>query len=115
MTNESHKLQDQAAGGKEFRELILQDGTIVCVSVAVRQFKKAAIGRRYGYMQFKTKMKTTTKYICSVTANSKEESLKIGWDLLRGSNLAESNGWVWVKSKPSEPCQEHPKVNREQT
>ena len=50
----------------------------------------------YGYLQFKAHGKTVTKYIGRVTAESRAESLRLGWELLRSRKLVESFGWSWV-------------------
>lgn len=94
----SHVEQDAAAGGGQFRELRLRDGSVVIVSVAARKFVDNS-NKRYGYMQFKTQGKTVTKYIGRVTANSHDESLRLGWDLIHTRKLAESFGWRWVTKR----------------
>lgn len=86
--------QDKAAGGPERRELRLTDGTVVTASVAVRSFPRSH--QLYGYLQFKTHRKTVTKYIGRVSAESRSESLRLGWELLRARKLVESFGWTWV-------------------
>ncbi|MGE0106578.1 MAG: hypothetical protein AB7S53_06365 [Thiomonas sp.] len=90
--------QDLAAGGPARRELRLTDGTVVVASVAARRYRRTP-NQCYGYLQFKAHGKTVTKYIGRVTAETKEESLRLGWDLLHTRNLAEANGWAWV-TKP---------------
>lgn len=87
--------QDAAAGGAECRKLRLEDGTIVVASVAARRYAKTPT-KCYGYLQFKAHGKTVTKYIGNVTAGSREESLRLGWELLRLRKLVESLGWSWV-------------------
>ena len=73
--------QDEAAGGPERRELRLADGTVVTASVAARHYSRSH--QLYGYLQFKAHGKTVTKYIGRVTAESRAESLRLGWELLR--------------------------------
>lgn len=90
--------QDKAAGGRQYRELRLEDGTVVLVSVAVRRYARTP-DQRYGYLQFKTNGKTVTKYIGRVTAKSRADSLRMGWKLLRSRKLAESFGWSWVSKR----------------
>ncbi len=87
--------QNEAAGGSERRKLRLPEGTIVTASVAVRRYPKIP-NQCYGYLQFKTQRKTVTKYIGRVTARSRAESLRLGWELLRSRRLVESLGWIWV-------------------
>jgi hypothetical protein len=88
--------QDEVTGGEAYRQLRLNDGTIVLVSVSVRKFLKSP-SKRYAYMQFKSSRKTVTKYVGAVTADSKLNSLVLGWRLLRQRKIAEANGWEWVK------------------
>lgn len=90
--------QDLAAGGLALRELRLADGTVVVASVAARRYRRTP-NQCYGYLQFKAHGKTVTKYIGRVTAGTKEESLRLGWELLRTRKLAEANGWAWA-AKP---------------
>lgn len=92
---DSHHEQDEAAGGHENRELCLADGRVVTVSVAVRRYASTP-NHLYGYLQFKTLGKTVTKYIGQVTAETRSESLRYGWKLLRSRKLVESFGWSWV-------------------
>lgn len=91
--------QDEAAGGPARRQLRLDDGSTVVASIAVRTFPRSP-RQRYSYLQFKTQGKTITKYVGRVTAESKAESLSLGWKMLRARKLVESFGWSWV-SKPS--------------
>lgn len=88
--------QDEAAGDPKRRELRLADGTVVIASIAVRRFASNSPHQQYGYLQFKVAGKTVTKYVGRVTAESRSESLRIGWALVRTRKLAESYGWTWV-------------------
>ena len=90
--------QDEAAGGPERRELRLADETIVMASVAARRYARTP-NQCYGYLQFKAHGKTVTKYIGRVTAESRAESLRLGWELLRSRKLVESFGWSWVSKR----------------
>lgn len=90
--------QDDAAGGPARRELRLADGTIVMASVAARRYARTP-NQCYGYLQFKAHGKTVTKYIGRVTAESRAESLRMGWELLRSRKLVESFGWSWVSKR----------------
>ena len=93
---EGKREQDEAAGGHECRQLRLADGTIVTASVAARRFARTRT-QCYAYIQFKVHGKTVTKYVGRGTADSRAESLRLGWSLLRSRNLVESFGWDWVK------------------
>lgn len=90
------KEQDDAAGGGDYRQLQVEDGSVAIASVAVRKYARTPT-RQYGYLQFKAFGKTVTKYIGIVTADSKKESLEIGWRLLRQRQIVETCGWKWVK------------------
>lgn len=98
MTN-GQREQDEAAGGAKLRELRLTDGTIVMASVAARRYSRTP-NQCYGYLQFKAHGKTVTKYIGRVTAENREKSLHLGWELVRSRKLAESFGWSWVMKQP---------------
>lgn len=87
--------QDEAADGALRRKLRLADGTIVIASVSVRRFTRSQ-NQCYGYLQFKSNGKTVTKYIGRVTAESRADSLHIGWNLLRSRKLVENFGWSWL-------------------
>jgi len=91
-----HAEQDEAAGGPQRRHLRLEDGTVVVASIAARQYARTPT-RRYGYLQFKLRGKTVTKYVGTVTAETQLESIRLGWKLLRSRKLIESFGWTWVK------------------
>jgi hypothetical protein len=93
--------QDQAAGGKECRELRLGDGTVVTASIAIRTFIKTP-NQSYGYLQFKVLGKTVTKYVGRVTADTRAASLRIGWAMVRQRKLAQANGWQWVRRGKSD-------------
>lgn len=95
---QSQREQDEAADGLERRKLRLADGTVVLASVAVRRYQRTP-NQCYGYLQFKTNGKTVTKYIGRVTAESRAESLRMGWELLRSRKLAESFGWSWISKR----------------
>lgn len=97
MTNGKRE-QDDAAGGAKLRELRLADGSIVMASVAARRYARKP-NQCYGYLQFKSHGKTVTKYIGRVTAESRAESLRLGWELLCSRDLVESFGWSWVNKR----------------
>lgn len=87
--------QDAAAGGREMRELRLKDGSIVTASLEVRK-----IGHNlWGYLRFKSGDTTTSKYVGRVTAETREESLRLGWGLVRSGRVAEEFGWKWTANK----------------
>lgn len=96
MTNGKRE-QDDAVGGPVWRELRLADGTVVTASVAARRYRRT--NQLYGYLQFKSHGKTVTKHIGRVTAESRAESLRMGWELLCSRNLIESFGWSWVNKR----------------
>jgi hypothetical protein len=85
--------QNVAANGS--RRLRLESGVIVVVSISIRRFVKCP-NQQYAYLQFKTQGRTITKYVGRATAESRIQSLQIGWTLLRRRRLAEKFGWRWV-------------------
>jgi len=89
--------QDLAAGGNEFRKLKLRDGTIVTASVSLRSFTRSK--ELWAYMQFKVNLKTVTKYIGKVSADSRFESLRLGWAAIHSRKIAELNDWRWLELK----------------
>lgn len=91
--------QDDAAGGRGARELLLPGGVVAIASVSIRQFRRTPT-RRYAYLQFKHEGKTVTRYIGLVSAASREESLQEGWATLRRRQLVEAYGWQWVGRAP---------------
>ena len=87
--------QDEAAGGPGMRSLILEDGTVVSVSIAVF---KAKIGyQSYAYLRFKSAGQNTKKYVGKVTAQTRAESLQLGWGLVRKKKVVEAFGWRWER------------------
>ena len=94
----SREAQVQAAGGPGSRDLRIESGKVVVASIAVRSFTRGP-NQSYAYLQYKDNMKTVTKYVGRVTADTRADSLKIGWDLVRKRKLVESLGWRWVRSR----------------
>jgi hypothetical protein len=90
----SRALQDAAAGGAAYRHLLLPEFKLVTVSVAVRKFWNTP-HQQWAYLQFKADGRTVTRYIGKVTAETKEEAVRIGWAKLRERKLVEANGWTW--------------------
>ncbi len=88
--------QDAAAGGREMRELRLDDGSVVTASLEILQSGY----NLWGYLRFKNGAATTRKYVGRVTADTREESLRLGWELVRRAKVAEAFGWQWTVKAP---------------
>lgn len=86
--------QDQAAGGAEFRKLRLTDGTVVTASVSVQVFPKGH--QHWAYLRFKTGGKNTRRYLGKVTADTRQESLALGWKMAQDARFLAGSGWSWV-------------------
>jgi hypothetical protein len=75
------------------RELRLEDGTVVTVSLEIKE-----IGYHlWASLRFKRDRLTTRKYVGRATADSRYESLCIGWALVRSKRVVEAHGWAWVR------------------
>ena len=85
--------QDAAAGGRRFREIRLSDGSVVIASIEVQKHGY----NLWGYLRFKSDGKTNRKYIGQITADTRAESLALGWNLVRSSEVVEKSGWNWVE------------------
>lgn len=88
--------QDVAAGGREMRELRLDDGSVVTVSVEL--LKRGH--QIWGYIRFKSGATTTRKYVGRVTAETREESLRLCWNLVRRIRVVDEFGWQWIVKGP---------------
>ncbi len=86
--------QDLAAGGASKRRLATEDGRIYVASVAIQKFSHGY--QLWGYLQLKVDGKTKNVYIGKVTADTRAESLKIGWSLARQKKVIEKRGWHWI-------------------
>jgi hypothetical protein len=90
--------QDISAGGRLMRELRLEDGKVVLASLEVRKIEH----HLWAYIRFKNGTATTSKYVGRVTAESRAESLRLGWELVRRNRVVENFGWIWVAKTPRE-------------
>lgn len=90
----THERQDIAAGGEEFRRIQLANGAVVTASVAAEELPNGY--QKWGYLRFKTEGRTTRCYLGKVTAETIEESLRIGWELARQKRVLERIGAVWL-------------------
>lgn len=88
--------QDVAAGGRPMRELLVEDGNVVTASIEVVKIES----HLWAYMRFKNGTTTTRKYVGRVTAETRAESLRLGWELVRRNRVVESFGWKWVVKTP---------------
>ena len=89
------EMQDTAAGGHDRRIIVLGNGRTAVASVAVRKLP----GNRelYGYLQFRAGRHNVTKYIGNVTAASHQQSLQIGWKLVRSKKLINRVEGRWLR------------------
>lgn len=78
------------------RELRLEDGDVVTASLEIVKIEN----NLWAYMRFKNGTTTTRKYVGRVTAESRAESLRLGWELVRRNRVVESFGWKWVAKAP---------------
>lgn len=74
------------------RELRVEDEQVAVASIELLKISKNV----WGYLRFKIGSTTTRKYIGKVTAESREESLQLGWSLVRKKKIVEKFGWRWV-------------------
>lgn len=88
----SKEQQDAAAGGRAMRKLLLEDGTVVTASLEILK----GGSNLWGYLRFKSGAVTKRKYVGRVTAETREESLRLGWELIRRNRVAEEFGWQWT-------------------
>jgi len=89
------KEQDLAAGGENFRKVMLPDGSVATASVSVQMFARGK--QQWGYLRFKVDSKTIRCYIGKVSAETLEQSLAIGWRLVREKRTLERSGWSWME------------------
>lgn len=88
--------QDAAAGARHLRELRLADGRVVTASIELIKIRH----QLWGYLRFKNGSATTRIYVGRVTADARDESLRIGWELVRSNRVAEQFGWQWAAKAP---------------
>lgn len=87
--------QDLAAGGFEYRSFYLPDRRKVIASIAIKKFTTGH--QLWGYLQFKFDGKSRVFYVGKVTAETRSESLAIGWQLVRKKKIIEKKGLIWCK------------------
>jgi DNA mismatch endonuclease, patch repair protein len=80
--------QDDAARGRKHRLVRLADGRSATASVALKQYAKTR--RIYAYLRYSDHGKTITIYIGDATAHSREEALRIAWQLAKQKGLLDS-------------------------
>lgn len=69
--------QDQAAGGRQHRQLTLPDGRIVTASIALRHPPKSR--RVYAYLRWSVSTRTHERYVTDVTEPTREANLRQAW------------------------------------
>ena len=88
--------QDVAAGGASNRRLTTEDGRTYVASLAIKKFSNGH--QLWGYLQLKINGKTRNFYVGKVSAESRAESLKIGWSLAKKKQIIEKQGWHWTRA-----------------
>ncbi len=88
--------QDDAAGGKELRKLLLRNGSIISVSIYLREGTRP--GNWTATMRFKMSGMTHQRPVGTFAARSRAEALKLAWERLKREKIAERDGWRWVAS-----------------
>ena len=94
MSRKKNEEQDRAAGGDCMRKVKLPDGVVATASVSVQIFPRGY--QQWGYLRFKTGGKTMRCYIGKVSADTLDESLAIGWQMVREKCVLERAGWSWL-------------------
>lgn len=69
--------QDEAAGGRERRQVRLPDGRWATASVALRQQSRSR--KAWAYLRYYSNGKTTERYIGEASAMTRAENLRRAW------------------------------------
>jgi hypothetical protein len=77
--------QDEAAGGRDRRQVRLPGGGSATASIRLKCFPNSR--RVYAYLRYSLAGKTVTKYVGDVTAPSRLEALRKAWGLARQKSL----------------------------
>ena len=83
--------QDRAAGGIERRKLRIQSGDVVTASLQLSG--KAPLFTLT--LRFKSGP-TVSRPVGKISASTRFEALKLGWEKVREEKLAEKNSWSWI-------------------
>ncbi len=94
VTRKASEDQDRAAGGVQMRKVKLLDGVVATASVSVQLFPRGY--QQWGYLRFKVGGKTRRCYIGKVSADTLDESLAVGWRMVREMRVLERAGWSWL-------------------
>ena len=94
MVRKTNEEQDLAAGGDYMRKVKLPDGGEATASVSVQILSRSH--QKWGYLRFKTGGKTHRCYVGKVSAETLEDSLAIGWRMVREKHVLERAGWSWL-------------------
>lgn len=87
--------QDRAAGGRDNRVIALDAKRTVLASIYLRL--PAQSRRVYAYLRWAEGKKTREKYVCQVTAATREENLAEAWRKVRATRAAPAlpaNSWA---------------------
>ena len=69
--------QDEAAGGRERRQVMLSENRVALASVALRLLPRSR--RIYAYLRWSDLGKTEERYVCEVVHVSRRENLATAW------------------------------------
>jgi DNA mismatch endonuclease (patch repair protein) len=78
--------QDQAAGGRERRQVQLGGGKTALGSIELKQPWKRG-GRTYAYLRYSDRGRTVNRYVGSATAATRQEALRLGWQAAHAKGL----------------------------
>lgn len=77
--------QDEAAGGRERRLVIVSRDRAALASIALRLLPRTR--RIYAYLRWSDSGKTNERYICEVAHASRRENLAAAWDRVHALQL----------------------------
>lgn len=78
--------QDRAAGGREARLIITEDGTISRASVELKYLGQS--GSWWAYLRWSSGGKTVNRYLGKTEGKSRSECLSEAWSLAREKGLS---------------------------
>lgn len=78
--------------------MVHENGARATASVAV--FKAKFGYQSYAYLRFKSGGLNSKIYVGNVTAETRDEALRVGWTLVKAKQVVEPHGWRWLQ--PSE-------------
>lgn len=88
--SERAREQDEAAGGRDGRLVMLTGNRVALASVALRLLPRTR--RIYAYLRWSDGGKTNERYICEVTHSSRRENLAAAWGEVHALRLTQQTG-----------------------